>query len=151
WQGCQPRPRLLHYYRAADVVLDQFSDTVGSFGTATAEALAVGKPVITYYNHLTHAWCEDVLPDHPPIWSARLTDQIYDALVSLAERSARRAGIGQASRQWIEHWHSLGRIARLHLELYERVLAAHRAQRQECAQAMQTIVETDAGAVGVAV
>ena len=46
WRHPMHKMRLLHYYRAADVVLDQFHDAVGTFGTVTVEALACARPVI---------------------------------------------------------------------------------------------------------
>lgn len=123
WLPCLPKRRLLHFYRAADVVLDQFSDTVGSFGTVTAEAMACGRPVITYYNPAAHTWCENVLPEHPPVLCARTTDEIYDALLSLTGNPAERDWRGRIGRRWVERYHSLARIAALHKTLYERVLA----------------------------
>ncbi|MGA2785825.1 MAG: glycosyltransferase, partial [Candidatus Bathyarchaeia archaeon] len=40
--------KLVEYYSAADIVLDQF--TLGSYGTAAPEAMACEKPVIMYYS-----------------------------------------------------------------------------------------------------
>lgn len=131
WLPCEPKPRLVRFYRLADIVLDQFSETVGSFGAVTAEAMACAKPVITYYSDAAHAWCRDVLPEPPPVVTARTTDDIYLALRSLAEQPQRRGALGGAGHAWIERWHSLKRVCRLHEQLYGRVLAA--AERQTAA------------------
>ena len=56
--------RLLEYYRAADIVLDQFHEAVGSFGTVTVEAMACGRPVIMYFNPQVHEWCLEENPAH---------------------------------------------------------------------------------------
>lgn len=122
WQVPLPRPRLVQFYRAADVVLDQFSDGVGSFGTTTVEAMACGKPVITFYNPAVHEWCAAVLPEHPPVVRARTTDEIYDALVYTARHPQERDWRGREGRRWVERYHTLGRVAALHKTLYERVL-----------------------------
>lgn len=128
WLPCLPKPLLMDVYRLADVVLDQFSETVGSFGAITAEAMACAKPVITYYSPAAHEWCEDVLPEPPPVLSARTTDAIATHLRVLAEDDNIRADYAHHSRQWIERWHSLERVCRLHQQLYERVLAARAAE-----------------------
>lgn len=122
WLPCLPRRLLVPLYRMADVVLDQFSDTVGSFGTVTAEAMACGRALITYWNGDAHAWCRAVLRESPALWSARTTDDIYDGLVWLCGDPARRERLGQRARAWIETWHGAERVTKLHLALYERVL-----------------------------
>lgn len=124
WHECVPRPELAQLYRAADVVLDQFSDTVGSFGTTTVEAMASGKPVISYYNPQVHEWCLDVLGTHPPVATARTVDDIYDRLVFAAEHPEWREAIGRLGRRWVEERHGLERISRMHADLYAKVLAS---------------------------
>lgn len=127
WTHCLPKRRLARWYRAADVVLDQFSETVGSFGACTVEALASGVPVISYLDWDRHEWCareQPVLPERPPVLSARTCDEVYESLCWLASHPPTlRAQIGQNGRAWVERWHSLERVCLLHLELYERVLA----------------------------
>lgn len=130
WQAPQPRPRLVQFYRAADIVLDQFSD-VGSFGTTTVEAMACAKPVITYYSHEVHRWCVDVFGgEQPPLRSARTVDDIYEGLVFWAMHPHERGNVGRRAREWVQKWHSLPRVANAHLALYEGVLAG-KAQTAE--------------------
>lgn len=128
WQAPQPRPRLAQLYRAADLVLDQFSE-VGSFGTTTAEAMSCGKPVITHYLEDAHRWCLDVLGEHPPVLGARTVDDIYERLVFQATHPASRESVGQRGRAWVEKFHSLDRVSRMHLDLYTRVLAQKAVKR----------------------
>jgi len=118
WQPAMPKLRLLDYYRASDVVLDQFHDAVGSFGTATAEAMACGRPVVMYFNPIVHEWC---LPEMPPIQSARTVDEILSRLVDLAADPERRRRVGAAGRAWVERWHGWERTTRLYLELYAEI------------------------------
>lgn len=126
WHECVPRPELARLYRACDVVLDQFSDTVGSFGTTTVEAMASGKPVISYYNPQVHEWCLDVLGEHPPVLTARTTDDIYERLAALAAYPEVRENAGRRGREWVLNNHSLERVSTLHKALYERVLERKR-------------------------
>jgi glycosyltransferase involved in cell wall biosynthesis len=156
WLPCLPKARLVRWYRVADVVLDQFSETVGSFGAVTAEAMATGTPVVTYYSEEAHAWCRDVLPEHPPVWTARTSEQIYDALRRLAKDDYIHASLSAEGPIWIDQFHSLERVCRFHLALYERVLAAKQPAavsmngQQATIAGAAHLVETDCGAVGVA-
>jgi glycosyltransferase involved in cell wall biosynthesis len=155
WLPCLPKPRLVRWYRVADVVLDQFSETVGSFGAVTAEAMACGTPVITYYSYGAHHWCLDALGAHPPLYNALSTEDIYESLVLLAHDESLRARAGKASRRWIEGYHSLERVCQMHKALYERVLAAKQPAtvptngQQPTIAAGAYLVETDCGLVGV--
>jgi glycosyltransferase involved in cell wall biosynthesis len=126
FQEARPRPVLAYFYRACDVVLDQFSDTVGSFGTTTVEAMSSGKPVISYYNPDVHTWCLDVLGEHPPVLSARTVDEIYERLVWQAKHPESRVSIGKRGRAWVERHHSLERVSKMHKALYEQVLAGRK-------------------------
>jgi glycosyltransferase involved in cell wall biosynthesis len=119
--------RLLEHYRAADVVLDQFHEAVGTFGTVTAEALSCAKPVIMYYNPAVHEWC---LPEPPPIESALTEDEIEQRLTTLANDPERRRRVGEASRAWIVKWHGWQRCAGDHLEMYGEVMARRGLQAQ---------------------
>ena len=118
WRHPMHKMRLLEYYRAADIVLDQFHEAVGSFGTVTVEAMACARPVIMYFNPQVHEWC---LEENPPIQSALTTPEIYGRLVALAGSAERRAAVGAQSRAWVERWHGWQRVAELHLELYREV------------------------------
>jgi glycosyltransferase involved in cell wall biosynthesis len=145
WQPPQPRPRLVQFYRAADIVLDQFSE-VGSFGTTTVEAMSCGKPVITYYSPQVHEWCLPVLGEHPPVLSARTVDEIYERLVWQAKHERYRADIGRRGREWVLRHHSLERVAKAHLSLYTRVLAQKAVKRTpakvDISQVRNTVVVT---------
>jgi glycosyltransferase involved in cell wall biosynthesis len=120
WRHPMHKLRLLEHYRAADVVLDQFHDSVGTFGTVTAEAMSCARPVIMYFNPEVHRWC---LPEPPPIESALTEEQIAERLVALATDPARRERVGRASREWVLKWHGWERCAGDHLAVYQEVMA----------------------------
>lgn len=123
WLPQQPKRRMAALYRACDVVLDQFSESVGSFGTVTAEALACGKPVITYVERTAHEWCLPELGGSlPPVRNARTADDIYEQLVLLAKDPARRSWYGAQSRAWSVAHHGWRSTTERHLALYARVL-----------------------------
>jgi glycosyltransferase involved in cell wall biosynthesis len=155
WLPCLPKARLVRWYRVADVVLDQFSETVGSFGAVTAEALACGTPVITHYDYGKHHWCLDVLGEHPLLCNAITTESIYEFLRRLAREPQTRRDLGAFGRKWIEQHHSLDRVCQMHKALYERVLAARQAPvvqgngQQPTVDGGAHLVETDCGPVGV--
>lgn len=131
WLRSQPKRRMVSLYRAADLVLDQFSEQVGSFGTVTAEAMAVGKPVITYINPEAHDWClRDGLGGAlPPVANARTSDAIYEQLLRFTDKERgleRRQKLGAQARAWITRVHGWRTTTERSLELYARVLGVSR-------------------------
>ncbi len=118
WKPPMHKTRLRDYYRSCDVVLDQFHESVGTFGTVTAEGLSCALPVVMYFNPKVHEWC---LPEMPPIQSALTEEEIASRLSELALDPARRRAIGDASRAWIIKWHGWERCARDHQGLHQEV------------------------------
>jgi glycosyltransferase involved in cell wall biosynthesis len=141
WLPLLPKVRLVRWYQMADIVLDQFSETVGSFGTTTMEAMACAKPVLTYYRDAAHTWCRDVLPEPPPVKSARTVDEIYEALCYWAKHPEARQAMGAHGRAWVERYHTLERTAKLHAAIYRRVVDAY-ARRTGVATAAATAMDT---------
>lgn len=148
WTDCLPKPQALDLYRAADVVLDQFSETVGSFGTTTAEALAVGTPVITHVDPAVHEWCLPVLGELPPVWPALRTEEVYRGLCALARSPDLRSVYGRQGREWIERRHGWRQTAERHLALYREILGEPAAPPAPVFGG-SGVVWTDAGAIGV--
>jgi glycosyltransferase involved in cell wall biosynthesis len=122
WRPPMHKTRLRDYYRSCDVVIDQFHESVGTFGTVTAEGLSCALPVITYFNPKVHEWC---LPEMPPIQSALTEEEIAARLSELARNPELRRAIGNASRTWIIKWHGWERCARDHQRLHRDVLARY--------------------------
>jgi glycosyltransferase involved in cell wall biosynthesis len=146
WAACSSKPRMRRLYHAADVILDQFDWSVGSFGTTTVEALSCGRPVITHLDPQVHRWCLDSggLGELPPIVQARTADELYRQMVLLATYPQMRADYGHNGRAWVEEFHSWRLVAERHAALYRRVLG-------RCAAAAQPAAEpTEPEPVGVA-
>jgi glycosyltransferase involved in cell wall biosynthesis len=109
--------KLIDYYNAADVVLDQF--TIGTFGTVTPEAMACGKPVVLYFNRAVHEWC---YAEMPPVVSAATEREIFERLVELCETPGLRAAIGQSSREWMVKHHGWELVADRQISIYRELL-----------------------------
>lgn len=109
--------KLIDFYNAADLVLDQF--TIGTFGTVTPEAMSCGRPVLMHFDRSVHEWCYS---DMPPIVSARTEDEIFQALLALYQDPGRRASIGQASREWILNHHGWELVTDRQIALYRDLL-----------------------------
>ena len=122
WKPPMHKTRLRDFYRSCDLVLDQFHESVGTFGTVTAEALSCALPVIMYFNPKVHEWC---LPEMPPIQSALTEEEITARLSELALDPARRLAVGEASRAWIIKWHGWERCARDHLSVHTQAIDSH--------------------------
>jgi glycosyltransferase involved in cell wall biosynthesis len=125
WKPPMHKTRLRDYYRSCEIVLDQFHESVGTFGTVTAEGLSCALPVIMHFNPKVHEWC---LPEMPPIQSALTEDEIATRLSELATAPDRRRAVGRASREWVIKWHGWERCARDHLDVHTKAVTSHRTQ-----------------------
>lgn len=117
WTPPLNKMKLIDYYNAADVVLDQF--TLGVFGTVTPEAMACGKPVLLYFNREVHDWC---YAEMPPVISAQAESDIFERLVELAKDPGYRVAVGQASREWIVKHHGWELVADRQVSVYRELL-----------------------------
>jgi glycosyltransferase involved in cell wall biosynthesis len=117
WMPPLSKMKLIDYYNAADVVLDQF--TLGVFGTVTPEAMACGRPVVGYFNREVHEWC---YAEMPPVVSACTEDEIFDRLEELCQDPVRREAVGQASRAWVEKYHGWELVADRQIAIYRELL-----------------------------
>lgn len=117
WAPPLNKMKLIEYYNAADVVLDQF--TIGTFGTVTPEAMACGKPAVLYFNRAAHEWCYSEMP---PVISVKSEGEIFERLVELSDDPGRRSAIGHASREWIVKHHGWELVADRQIGIYREVL-----------------------------
>ena len=117
WTPPLNKMKLIDYYNAADVVLDQFM--IGTFGTVTPEAMACGKPVILHFDREVHEWCYGEMP---PVVSARTENEIFSRLMELLGSSDRREAIGLASREWVTKYHGWELVADRQIEVYRELL-----------------------------
>lgn len=117
WLPLITKLQMVDYYRAADIVLDQFN--IGTFGLTTPEAMACAKPVILHFDPQVHRWC---FSEMPPILEAQTADEIYERLRELMRNPDYRYHIGQRSREWVIKHHGWELVANLHIQIYKEIL-----------------------------
>ena len=105
-------------YRAADIVVDQLN--AGWYGLFAIEAMALGKPVVTFLHDEAVRRTEEAFGTRVPIVSAT-AETLREALRPLVADAARRRELGAASRAYVERVHDLERVADRLLDLYRRL------------------------------
>ena len=105
-------------YERADVVLDQLN--AGWYGMLAIEAMALGKPVVTFLRDEAARRTEEAFDTRVPIVRAD-KENLVEALRPLAESAAERRRIGAESRAYVERVHDLERVADRLLALYARL------------------------------
>jgi len=105
-------------YRAADVVVDQLN--AGWYGLFAIEAMALGKPVVTFLQDEAVRRTEAAFDTRVPIVSAT-AETLREALRPLIADAARRRELGAASRAYVERVHDLERVTDRLLDLYGRL------------------------------
>jgi glycosyltransferase involved in cell wall biosynthesis len=105
-------------YERADIVVDQLN--AGWYGIFAIEAMALGKPVVTFLREETVRRTEEALGVDVPIVSAT-TETLADRLRPLVESPAERRRVGAASRAYVERVHDVDRNADRLLDLYARL------------------------------
>ena len=101
--------------RAADVIVDQMF--LGWYGLVAVEAMALGKPVLSYIR----PDFEDRTGDLPLV-RIDSVESLADEVVRLAADSAIRADLGKRGRTYVEATHSADAIARRLRDQYGRIL-----------------------------
>jgi glycosyltransferase involved in cell wall biosynthesis len=99
--------------QAADVCLDQFG--LGAYGLGALEAMAIGKPVITYIND---AFVQQCGLQPMPILNAQDVDGIAAAMCAAAGDGSLRARVGDAAREWVLRHHRRETVCRRLLQLH---------------------------------
>jgi glycosyltransferase involved in cell wall biosynthesis len=106
-------------YRASDIVVDQLN--AGWYGLFAIEAMALGKPVITFLHDEAVRRSEEAFGVRVPIVNAS-KETLRDRLAELvAAGPPERRRIGAESRAYVERVHDLERIADRLLALYSRL------------------------------
>ena len=132
WLHEMPRWKLVEYYRLTNVVVcDQFlrddwqflfprsSELLQGLGGVGAEALAFGRPLLTYYKVP-----EGLYAESPPVFSALTEDQILARMREIMEMSPeRRARIGQLGRDWIVRYRDRRVVMKRYEEIYSEAIA----------------------------
>jgi len=105
----------LEQIRECDVVLDQF--IIGSYGTVSLEAMALGKPVLCYIKPSFYKR----LPDEFPIVNANPGD-LTRTLKGLLVDGRLRHSIGLKSREYAERHHDALVVAEQMVGIYRRLM-----------------------------
>jgi glycosyltransferase involved in cell wall biosynthesis len=105
-------------YRAADIVVDQLN--AGWYGLFAIEAMALGKPVLTFLHDEAVRRTEEAFGVPVPIVRAT-KETLADDLRPLVDSADERRRIGAASRAYVERVHDADRLADRLLEVYARL------------------------------
>jgi glycosyltransferase involved in cell wall biosynthesis len=105
-------------YRAADIVVDQLY--AGWYGVFAIEAMALGKPVVTFLHDEAVRRTEEAFGVEVPLVRAT-KETLVDALRPLVESPEERHRVGAASRAYVERIHDADAVADRLLDLYARI------------------------------
>jgi glycosyltransferase involved in cell wall biosynthesis len=105
-------------YRAADIVVDQLN--AGWYGLFAIEAMALGKPIVTFLHDEAVRRTEAAFGLRVPIVSAT-AETLRETLRPLVADAARRRELGAASRRYAERVHDIERVTDRLLDLYRRL------------------------------
>ncbi len=105
-------------YRAADIVVDQLN--AGWHGMFAIEAMALGKPVVSYLRDDVVERSAQGYGVRAPIVSAT-KETLHERLRPLVDSAEERRRIGAESRAYVERVHDIDRIAERLLDLYARL------------------------------
>ena len=105
-------------YRAADIVVDQLN--AGWYGIFAIEAMALGKPVVTFLHDEAVRRTEEALGTRVPLVSAT-AETLREALRPFVADAGRRRELGAASRAYVERVHDLETVTDRLLDLYARL------------------------------
>jgi len=97
------------------VIVDQLN--AGWYGVFAIEAMALGKPVVTFLHEEAVRRTEEAFGMPVPIVSAT-KETLVEALRPLAESPEERRRVAAASRAYAEHVHDLERMTDRLLSLY---------------------------------
>ncbi len=95
----QPRWKLPALLNQHGIVVGQVR--LGSAGMSELEAMACGRPVVTWFNEL-HAY-----PETPPYVPAVDARDIAEAIANLVDNPGLRDELGERGRSWVERYHGL--------------------------------------------
>jgi glycosyltransferase involved in cell wall biosynthesis len=105
-------------YRAADIVVDQLN--AGWYGVFAIEAMALGKPVVTFLHDEAVRRTEEAFGTRVPLVPAT-KETLREALRPLVADAALRRRVGAESRAYVERMHDLEQVADRLLALYARL------------------------------
>lgn len=110
--------QLQDFYLKCDLFIDQIMS--GWYGTASIEAMAYGKPVISslrsdYFEFINYGMEIPIIHADP--------DSIYLVIKDLINNKTKLPDIGKKSRKFVEKYHNARTIASQLIEIYKKLLA----------------------------
>ena len=111
-----PYSQVKRFYESMDILIDQL--LIGWYGGVAVEAMALGKPVVSYIRKEDLRFIPSGMKEDLPIINAN-PDNIYDVLKEFIERREVLQSIGEESRAYVERWHNPIRIAEKMRDYYE--------------------------------
>ena len=107
-----PNSEVLALFAQSDIVADQFIG--GAYGYTALEAMALGKPVLSFVRS------GDLVetPDECPIINTT-PDELEQTLLWLIRNRARLRAIGEQGRHYVQRWHGVSAVAARLGKLYE--------------------------------
>jgi glycosyltransferase involved in cell wall biosynthesis len=118
WRPPMRKQELWTAYDRCVAVLDQF--ILPAMGGVTFEALALGKRTIS---RIDESVLSSFFGQAPPVMNAATADEISGAMRAVLLDPHDEGGIGRASGQWVDNYHSPERTVRLQVSAYEAMLA----------------------------
>jgi glycosyltransferase involved in cell wall biosynthesis len=113
-----PHEEARERYERADIVVDQLD--AGWHGVFALEAMALGKPVLSYLKPDVVERSAEAFGVRVPIIPAT-KETLVDALRPLVESPALRREIGAASRAYVEQVHDIDRVVDRLLDIYAQL------------------------------
>jgi len=114
-----PHDEAILHYQTADIVIDQV--LCGSHGLFAVEAMACGKPVVSFIREDLKFFFQDDFP----IQSANPAT-LYDTIRRLLIEPATWPELGRRGREYVERNHAVAKVAKALNWIYERERALHR-------------------------
>jgi glycosyltransferase involved in cell wall biosynthesis len=113
-----PHEEARRRYERADIVVDQLN--AGWYGLFAIEAMALGKPVVTFLHDEAVRRTEEAFGVRVPIVSAT-KETLADRLRELAAAPVERRRLGAEGRAYVERLHDVDRNADRLLAIYSRL------------------------------
>mgnify|MGYP003369855580 CR=1 FL=1 len=102
----------LKLYQKADIIIDQIS--VGTYGVFAIEAMALGKPVITYISDEFR----ETFPKSLPIVSAEV-ENLTEIIEDMIDNSEKRRQLGIQGREYVLRYHDNIKVTKYLKQIYE--------------------------------
>jgi hypothetical protein len=115
------RSQAMELMRSADILLDQF--VLGDFGSASLEAMALGKPVACYLKPSLAS----LYPRDLPIVNAT-QEELEAALMQLIQDGKLRHELGRRGRLYVEKYHDAVQVVGQLKNIYEGLIERQRAR-----------------------